>query len=252
MSENIEERLAEVQDISASEKEKRESGLELARGKELDEVVKSADNLAGKIESDENVKGEDVLKLEEALGKVKVNVYGEELIIEEIRKIPDWRQNMEIWHKIMAMEGSEVDVAQVDTLTRQITFLPVEVAQKIITFSLGERLNFPVLKTVSSKTASVLATHEELFLGIEKLSSDATRHLGQQKGVLYMSDVKYLSDEVVRYLSLHKGRLYLPRLEDVSDQAIKLLAKMGSRLQVGLKIEKRINEIKSKKFKFWR
>lgn len=99
-------------DIQGPEKESAEPGIEVARTPELERAVDAADNLANKIKGDKNVTEGDVAELEETLGKLKYNIAGEEMTIEELKAadIEKIKRNLPFLEMAVDPESNETDL----------------------------------------------------------------------------------------------------------------------------------------------
>ena len=221
----------EIKDVGDVEKEKWEPSLELAEGNELDNVVDATNDLAKKIEGDEKVTGDDVLKLREALGKMKVNVYGDELTVDEVREMPDFKRDIEDWKEIMKMpEPQHRGGINFYRRTGRLTYLPEDVAQRFLDFDKLEKphkltdLNLKKVKRISTKTASLLAKfHFSISLGIEELNTDVARELAKHEGHLFLNGLKNIDKETAEILC-HKEKLVLSGLTNMSLEVAEILS----------------------------
>lgn len=222
----MQEKLSQA-DISGSEREGQEPGLELVKGEGLDVVVDVANDLAGKIEGDKKVTGEDVLKLDKALGKVKLNISGEKMTIDEVKKIPDLKMNMELWEKIMKGDKYILDDINAQII-ENLTYLTVGIASRLIELAKRDR------------------KLQLVFTKLEKLSDNVADVLGHASFEgLKLNGVRFLSDKQVDSLCNFQGGLFLEGLEDVSDEAIERLASIQQwNLHVSGDIRKRIREFR--------
>ncbi len=180
------------QDISNSEKNSREPGLELAKTPELEKAVNRANELAEAIQQDQPVTAEAVLDLERELGNLKVIVGGEEMTIEEARQIPDLKRNMEIWE--------EIRERNLDNFFN-MTYLATDIARLLVFKQRGAVLDLKSLKRISNNVADILEEHRgSLFLeGIEELSDNAAESLSKHKGKVVLSGLKPMSDRSASY-----------------------------------------------------
>ncbi len=183
-------------DISSSEQEKQEPGLELVKGEELDGVVEATSDLAGKMERDEKITGDDVLKLDEALGKVRVNVGGEMMTIDEVKNIPDLQENLKLFDEIL--RGSIV-------AEQHLTFITLKIASLLIN---------------NESRVSI-----DIYLEtLEEISDEVVLLLSQSELNLFLDKIRYLSDKALQYLLDRKeGLVSLRGLRDLSDHSIELL-----------------------------
>lgn len=188
-------------DISGSEKEKQKPGLELVKGEELDNVAKAIDDLSGKIEGDKKVTGDDVLKLDEALGKVKVDFYGDEMTVDEIKKIPDLKENMKLWKGIEKGEDN----------TSKVTYITKNIARKLMIKATSNFYNsairFDKLKILPDDVAEVIAGLTHRFFS------------------MYFNSLDFLSDKAIESLCSSEAKvLGLKFVNNLSENAIKMLA----------------------------
>lgn len=219
-------------DISGAEKEKQEPGLELVRNQELDAVVDAANDLAEKVEGDEKVTGDDVLKLDEALGKVKFYFYGEEMTIDEVREILDLKRNMEIWKQIE--EGDLKRVAE-------LTFIVSNITSKLIEKWEREYVHYLALEK------------------LKILSDDVARQLFSSELSISLRNVRNMSDKAIEYLLDIKEIAFVDNLEALSERAFIQLAEseltftgnsytseQKAKIRVSAEMQKRIEEYRAK------
>lgn len=219
MGENLSQK-----DISGPEQEKQELGLELVKNEQLDNVVDAANELDRKMKGDLPVTDGDVSRLEEALKFVKVNFYGDKMSIDEIKKIPDLKENMELWEGI---ENGEIDNSD------SITYITKDIARTLF----GEArkrhygsLSFKKLKVLSDDTAN------EIF------------NLASGMGLYFdSSDLNHLSDETIDTLCVSRVILVsLKYVDNLSDNAIRMLAESDKIWYLSDKTKKRIDEYLAK------
>lgn len=114
----------ELKDIQ--EPEKYSDGLEIANTKELESVVAKANELAETIQKDQNITAGQVFDLEKDLGELKFDVCGEQMTLAEIREIPDFQQNYEIW--------KEIKRGQYHAEHNKLTYLIPSIAKILVTY----------------------------------------------------------------------------------------------------------------------
>lgn len=178
------------------------AGLEIAETPELEKVVDAANNLSEKIEKNENVTARDVLDLEEASGQIKIDFYGKKITLEEIRKIPNLKENKRLWDDIMS--GNYHDGGLDD-----LTFLPEKVAEAASKFEGTFTLSFYRLDSLSSEIAEALSKWKGQYLlldGITSLSKKEAKALSNFEGKkISLMSLTSLSDEAAQELSNFNG-----------------------------------------------
>ncbi len=200
----IDEKLADVKEPQQDKVE----GLEIVKNPESERVIESANNLTGKIERDEKVTGQDVLNLDEALGKIKINVVGIEMTLEEAKA----KGKLYIEFLQRNFEHHE-----------ELTILTPEMAQ-IIADS-HRWFAFPKVTEISDETASILGRHDRdlNLMGLTSLSDSAARGLARHKGnmsALGLSGLTEISDEAARWFGMNRNsRLFFNGVTTLSGVA---------------------------------
>ncbi|MFA6296665.1 MAG: hypothetical protein WC663_04880 [Patescibacteria group bacterium] len=204
MPENFQESLEKIKDVETPEKKSEEPGFEIVDNEQSREVVKLANDLAGKIEGDEKIIGEDILNLREALGRIKYNFYGEQMTTEEINRISDLKADIKIWK---AIEDDNQDALL--RSYKEMTYIPPDIAAHFVDLPMDLHLD-----------------------KVTFLSDESAKHLAKVRGILFLSDIKKLSDKAALYLGEHVGdpeqdsdSLHLDNLEEISEQGLRNLAK---------------------------
>jgi len=187
------------QDIAEPEKRSAEPSLEIAKTKELENAVSKASELAEAIEQDKPVEAEQVLDLDEELGNLKVIVGGEEMTVEQARKIPDLSKNLRIWEEIR--NGIFFNESK-------LTYVTTDIARRL------------------------LNTNHVGFLRNLKPTTEIMKMLRNYRGDLWLPLVRELSDEEAEILGQHVGRLYLNGLEKISTKGLDLLLKHRGHMEL--------------------
>ncbi len=213
----IHENLADIEEPA-----KTEAGLEIARTSELEKIVERVNDLAGKIERDENVSAQEVLDLDSALNRMKIDFYGDQLTMDEIRQIPDRQQNTKLFQKIMSHE-----YLTVERMSFFLTYLPVGLAKilsehgGIVEIDGKCKLNLHSLKSLSFESAKELVRlRQNLETGVENLllldgltaipADIAQLFEGVYHFNLSIQGLTELSDEAAKSLSKFEGKIYCP------------------------------------------
>jgi len=211
MPEQLRENLA---DIKEPQQEK-EASFEIAKTEELKQVIDQANSLAGKIERDENVKVGEVLDLEEALNKIKIDIGGEIMTVEEIKKNPNTQEQIEIIKEVIAGDKSR---------HAKLTFLTKQAAE------------------------SLSRVQGTLFLrSISSLSDPVAEILSHHQGNIYLNGLSSLSDSAAESFSHHKGFIRLDHLSSISDSAAEFLSRHQGSLWLSKEVEKKVDKFKNKK-----
>lgn len=198
-------------DIVESES-KKATGLELAKSQELDEAVTQADQLAHDLENDRNVKVEQLLGLDEAMGKVKVNfgAEGETVTLEELKQIPDVEKNVKIYEKIKrAVEQNKANGID------EVTYLTPEIARKLVAvFRMGQSMSFLSLKVMTDEVAEILGQGNGIDIrmpGLKNLTGRQLRRLLVKTGTISLSglDIESVNRDLAITLAQCGGRIYM-------------------------------------------
>lgn len=265
MSENIERSLEQMKDVEAHEKEKKEPGLELAKGEETDELVESADNIAQALEKDEPVTEGDMKRIEEAVQNIHVDFGGEKVSLDELKRDPNMKNDLKIWQEIK--NDSLNANSKIGKLTR---ITPEIVRIALADFTPPSSLEWQFLSLNKSKffsddCAEVL--RENNFIGLIVLSSvksisDNAMEIitTNRKNSINLDSLEILSDRGAMALSRLKGWrglhsvVGLKHLKSVSEQGLNTLAKIERGIvQLPPEIESEVEKRRSKgsKFKKW-
>ncbi len=187
---------APIHDMSIETGIESKPGLELAKGEGFDAVVDIANYLAGKIERDEPIKVEQVMNLDEALGKIKIDVGGDQMTLAEARRIPDLGSNLEIYKMFERQDRRGLGLFKSDY--EQMTYLPIKIARILIRRSAGsvEYLYLGNIKVISDEVAQEISNFRGTVLlnGLETLTDIQADHLANIYGVLTLYGLKNISD----------------------------------------------------------
>lgn len=218
----------ELKDIQEPS-EQSSDGLEIVKTEELESVIAKANQLAEAIQQDKNITGEQILDLEKDLEELKIDVCGEQMTLAEIREIPDFQQNLEIWREIK--EDNDTEHHQ------KLTFIPPKVMLHLAeifvyrsTASSSGDLGFINLTNVQQISPESIAQIKlskfrgSLILGVREINEEMSVQLSswgdKYDSSLMLDGLTRLSDQEAYNLSNFQGELSLENLEFVSDQAI--------------------------------
>jgi len=232
-----------IQDVigDITKKPETEAGInfEVSSSPELARLAKYSSAIKNAIDHDQPVVSGQLQEMQEAIGKVTINLGGEEISIEELEKIPDFERDMEIWEEMKRADLSNVG---------ELTHITPEIAERLSHYpgtlplnklvSISDRsaeiishhkgdLYLRSLTSLSDKAAEHLSHYEGEWLVFERLTSfsdQAAEYLSHYQGNLELSGPSSLSDQVAEYLSHHKGRLFLNSLTSLSDKAVESLS----------------------------
>lgn len=213
-----------IQDIEVEAGKESEPGLELAKSEELKGIVDSINDLAEKVERDEKVTAGDVLKLDEVLGHMKVDFYGEEMTIDDIGKIPDLKHNKKVWDKI---KGGVIIWHEKDTLT----YILPEIAMLI------------VKDAVKSRDRGIV------LYDLRFMSDTVAEILSQFEGGINLNSLQMISDRQAELLGSRSngGLINLEGLEDISEKGLEFLAENKGSVFLPIKMRDRFKKYRGKK-----
>ena len=117
MPEKSREHLA---DIVESKNKSDQAGLVMAQTDALEGVIDGLNLIQEAIQGDRDLTEEDLRVLERTLSRMTINVGGEEMTVEQARKIPDLKKNMEIWQEIQDENFGRIN---------ELTFVASEIAE---------------------------------------------------------------------------------------------------------------------------
>ncbi len=226
MPENIEGKLAQAQDVSATEKESRGPGLELAKSEEKGGVIEVVSEISQALEKDDPVTQEKVDKLEEALQNVKVDFGGEGIPIVEIKDDPEMMNNIRIWNMI---KSGSLDGIGVFMMARDLTRITPGILKIIVSHSAAwDSLSLREVSIFSDDCAKELRGYNgfiDLRL-VTNLSDEAMDDLAHNtNNAINLKAITSLSDRQALALSKLKGSVYLDNLESISETGIRHLAR---------------------------
>jgi len=195
------------------------TGLEISNSSELEKLSGAIGVVQDAVNHDQTVKVGQLEQIQEAIKKLRVNFYGEEMTIEEINKIPKLEESIKIWEEIRQgnLENKE-----------KLTLLNPEIAEKLSHWD-GE-LYLYNLYFLSAQAAEAIAHNKgDLQLGgFASISDETAEKLSHFQGVmLWLPSLTSLSDKAAEYLSHLKGTLSLGGLTSLSDKAAEHLSCHG-------------------------
>ncbi|MFA6296033.1 MAG: hypothetical protein WC663_01650 [Patescibacteria group bacterium] len=168
----IQENLADIKEPS----KQTEGGLEIAKTPESKTVVDLANEFHEAIQNDSPITYGKVEDFREALGKMKFNIDGELMTIEEARKIPNLKENLKIMKEIEAGNFNNI---------YKLTYLTDRIAESLSRSQNDLRLNR--LTSLSDLSAASLSHHQ---------------------GNLYLNSLNSISNKAAKFLSHHRGNVY--------------------------------------------
>ncbi|MFA6296646.1 MAG: hypothetical protein WC663_04780 [Patescibacteria group bacterium] len=187
-------------------------GLELAKTKELDEVASRADEIADDLKNDRNIKAEQLIGLEVALGKLKVNfgAEGETMTVEELKKVPDAKENARLYRIIenAVKEGKAIGM-------EEVTYLTPGIARKLVSvlapYQIADLLN---LKVMTDGVAEVLGKAEKVSISsaaLEKITWRQLNALFAKTNTVHMwgLEVDKNDRKLARIINLHSERMVM-------------------------------------------
>jgi hypothetical protein len=239
-----------LQEIIGKSENKDTLDVEVVLSPELKSLSNTLNEVQEAIDTDQDLKAEDLLSLKEAVGKIKVEIAGEEFALEEIASNGELQKNIKIW--------KEIEVGKLDN-TYKITLITSKIAEILLDKCKQKRhISLSDLTSLSNKVAEILSRFEghldlrgltslskevaenlskhkgDLNLsGLISLSTEVAKFLGKQKGgVLYLSGLTSLSAEVAEALSKYEGSLWLTGLSSLSDEVAEALSKHEGNLNL--------------------
>ncbi|MFA6296666.1 MAG: hypothetical protein WC663_04885 [Patescibacteria group bacterium] len=261
MTENIEEKLAQMKDVEAPEMKSEEPGLELAKGEENDAIVKNLDKIATAVEGDQAVTRGDVDDLREALQNMEVDFGGDSVPLEQLKNDSDMLNNIKVWHEI---RDKNLRGADLWLRYRQLTRITPKILETIIDREPKGVLYLDNLKDLSDESAEVFRRKD--FIGsiglpsVKNISDQALDALtANGKNSLDLTSLKSLSDRQAIVLIRLKGhvpegeskiiesKIFFRDLKDVSEKGLQALAKIERiSLELPKEIEDKVDKRRSK------
>ncbi|MFA6295996.1 MAG: hypothetical protein WC663_01465 [Patescibacteria group bacterium] len=261
----------ELQDIQQNPEQKSETGLEIVKTPESEQFVEHVNEIHEAVQRDRKVTYGQVADLRKDLEGFKLDVCGEQMTLAEIREIPDFGYNYEIWKSIM--EGNIFLHNQVTGLIPNVTRKLVDENnkknEKISNQDDWKALYFDSLKKISPKIAKefrslksgiYLSTFTELsdevifelshsaslFISLShlvSLSDQQAEYLSQFQGRLNLNGVNSLSDNAARFIGQRGSYTWLDSLVHISDNGLKFLGK--GRIDLSPELGKRLKKLKA-------
>ncbi len=222
--------------FDATEPGKYSSGsLEISKTDALNQAIDQVDEISEAIQADAPIHQEAVDKLDQALSQVRVNFYGEEMTVQEVKDIPARKTNFEIYEKIST--GRNFD----DRDIRRLTFLPNQIAKRMIKRMIPNHhgnLNLDSLNSLSEASAKELVKHQGplYFRGIKKMPVNTIRALIEGKNRVEIGlGLTSLSKEQAHAFVDFGGIISLPDLTKIDQETAKELGDFnGMALKIGL------------------
>ncbi|MFA6295997.1 MAG: hypothetical protein WC663_01470 [Patescibacteria group bacterium] len=225
----------ELKDIAQESEPKSETGLEIVETPASKQFVEHANEIHEAIEHDKKITYGQVADLRKDLEQFKFDVCGEQMTIAEIKQIPDFQHNYEIWKKIMSGEL----ISRWSQNEEDLTYLLPKVAQVLVeeynkkneeTFKIHdygvEDLMDLKLSNIKRITPDTIKNFKDfkanIFLdGLTEISDESMLELSKSSSYLIsLSSLTSLSDKQAEYLSqFNGGRLYLNSIKSLSDYA---------------------------------
>jgi len=239
----INEELADV--VNPSEKE--ESGFKIANTPESESIINKSNELAERIQRNEPIKVGHVLELEKALSRIKIDIGGDMMTVEEIKKNPNIQEQIKKPNFKEQLDLNKKVATGIPIYIEDLEFLTKAAAESLSQHE-GE-LFLTGLTFLSDAAAKSLSMHQGgLYLnGLTLLSDEAIKYLSRYQGRLDLSGLSFLSDDAAESLSRHKKDLWLNDLASLSDKAAESLSKHQGHLYVPYHLQQKINQFKSKK-----
>ncbi len=228
-----------ILEITPSKTEGKDTGYDIDRSLELSEVVSEAETLLNSIEHDSVVTVDDIHKLGEKLDRVSFTIEGESLTFSELKKIPNLKNDREIWEEMRKGYFTRIG---------ELTFLPRDLVGVLTSSSsrnwfLENGVALPNLEVLSYGAASLLARFPASFhLGLRELPDEIAEVFSRddwtpyiettspEQRILNFDRVTTLSEEAARLLSQTKGFLGLRGIVSLSSVAIEHLTKLKGKI----------------------
>ncbi len=257
MSENLKNKILDVKPEVPPDGE---PALEIAQGSESEKVKNALKQLLDGVEHNDSITVEDLMNTERALGELKVDVCGEFMTIDEIKRIPDFEHNLWIWRQMK--EGDFDNVFLLTFVTphifkillthkgtlwlNRVTNISDQMIESISQHKGALRLDG--LRHISDQAAEFMSKHEGmLFLnGVTSLSISAAESLSKHIGLVSLNGLITLSDEAAEMFSKDGGDLFLDSLTTLSDKAVESLAKSNRKIDCSDELRERIAAVKEK------
>jgi hypothetical protein len=201
-----------------------EEGFEITKTLELTKFADDISKINEAINHDRKINLSDVENIEKTIGQIKVNIGGEEMTIEEAKKIPKLKENIKIWKEIR--EGSFDNI-------RNLTFLIPEIAEYLSKYKGILWLNG--LSSISDTATEHLSKHEGPIQlnGLIVISDTVAKYLSKNNGKIWLNGLTSISDTAAEHLSEHEGDLFLDSLTSISDTVAEHLSKHNGEISLG-------------------